>query len=72
MRPRSFERGKQEITVLAGKSSGFNEAALFRTRKAAMQPPFRIAAHCFNEAALFRTRKGMEQQMPMEKVATLQ
>ena len=34
MRPRSFERGKADYVSRVGvASSGFNEAALFRTRK---------------------------------------
>ena len=60
MRPRSFERGKSpRIKRLVRHSPGFNEAALFRTRKGVRsRAQWQGGSQRFNEAALFRTRKG--------------
>ena len=58
MRPRSFERGKVRVALRVQITVwSFNEAALFRTRKAARSFARRLVFACFNEAALFRTRK---------------
>ncbi len=59
MRPQSFDRGKHEAAAVADPpQEGFNEAAIFRSRKGADSERGPEVDHCFNEAAIFRSRKG--------------
>ena len=58
MRPRSFDRGNGgEHSGIAANSTGFNEAAIFRSRKRRGPKTSRPASARFNEAAIFRSRK---------------
>ena len=63
MRPRSFDRGKGATGAWAAvATSGFNEAAIIRSRKASHGSGLVLAAQSFNEAAIIRSRKEIETQ----------
>ena len=58
MRPRSFDRGNDlQSCYPIGSCPGFNEAAIFRSRKRVGRYRLSNGMGRFNEAAIFRSRK---------------